>query len=59
MGGGFIMVIYLKHAVHGTKVATSEQEAQADIKSGWNEYDPNKKEDDVSVNQLKRGRPRK
>jgi hypothetical protein len=54
------MVIYLKHAVHGTKVAISETEAQADIKNGWNEYEPNKKDDDVIVvNQLKRGRPRK
>ena len=53
------MVIYLKHAVHGTKIAISELEAQADIKNGWNEYEPNKKDDDVIVNQLKRGRPRK
>jgi hypothetical protein len=52
------MVIYLKHAVHGTKIAISEAEAQADIKNGWHEYEPNKK-DDVIVNQLKRGRPRK
>lgn len=54
------MVIYLKHNVHGTKVAISETEAQADIKNGWHEYEPNKKDDDVIVNQLKqRGRPRK
>ncbi|MFA6164413.1 MAG: hypothetical protein WC685_13410 [Methylobacter sp.] len=54
------MVIYLKHAVHGNKIAISEAEAQADIKNGWHEYDQNKKDDDVIVNQLKqRGRPRK
>ena len=56
------MVIYLKHAVHGTKVAISETEAQADIKNGWHEYEPDKKEDDgAAVNNLnkQRGRPRK
>ena len=53
------MVIYLKHALHGTKIAISEAEAQADIKNGWHEYEPDKNDDDVIVNQLKRGRPKK
>lgn len=33
-------VIYLKHAVHGAKVACSEQEAEYDELSGWVRYDP-------------------
>lgn len=28
-------VIYLKHPVHGTKVAISEAEAEHDRKNGW------------------------
>ena len=35
------MVIYLKHPVHGTKVATSEFEAEHDLKLGWLPYNPN------------------
>jgi len=31
-------VIYLKHDVHGAKVACSEQEAAYDEKSGWVRY---------------------
>lgn len=33
-------VIYLKHPVHGTKVAIAYEEAQADKAEGWQEYDP-------------------
>lgn len=33
-------VIYLKHPVHGTKVACSEFEAQDDRVNGWVDYDP-------------------
>lgn len=33
------MVIYLKHAVHGTKVAVAEEEAKADEKNGWKRYE--------------------
>jgi hypothetical protein len=29
------MVIYLRHPVHGTKVAIAEAEADADEKNGW------------------------
>ena len=32
------MVIYLKHAVHGTKVAISDAEAEEDAKNGWTVY---------------------
>ena len=34
------MVIYLKHAVHGTKVAISDAEATEDAKNGWTVYTP-------------------
>ena len=32
------MVIYLKHPVHGRKVATMDLEAEADEKNGWVRY---------------------
>ena len=34
------MIIYLKHPVHGTKVAIAESEAEADAQNGWIEYNP-------------------
>jgi len=33
------MHIYLKHPIHGTKVAISEQEADADEQAGWERFD--------------------
>jgi len=33
-------VIYLKHEMHGAKVASSREEADADIRNGWEEFDP-------------------
>lgn len=66
------MVIYLRHPVHGTKVAISNHEAEYDKKIGWEVFDPTKKveqpiakKEDVSeipVNELApkpRGRRRK
>lgn len=32
--------IYLRHPVHGAKVATAEAEAAYDERSGWVRYDP-------------------
>jgi hypothetical protein len=32
------MVIYLKHPVHGRKVATMDLEADADEQNGWVRY---------------------
>lgn len=32
------MVIYLKHPVHGRKVATMDLEAEADEQNGWVRY---------------------
>lgn len=31
--------IYLRHDIHGTKVAIAEAEAEADEKNGWKRYD--------------------
>ena len=33
-------VIYLKHPLHGAKVATLEMEAAYDEKNGWVQYNP-------------------
>lgn len=32
-------VIYLRHEIHGTKVACSEPEAKADEAKGWERYE--------------------
>ena len=50
------MVIYLEHPVHGTKVATSEMEADYDKRHGWHRTDSEK--DDTNALK-KRGRPAK
>jgi hypothetical protein len=34
------MVIYLKHPVHGAKVATMDAEAESDEQNGWVRYNP-------------------
>ena len=34
------MTIYLRHAVHGTKVATLAMEAEFDEQNGWERYNP-------------------
>ena len=51
------MVIYLRHPVHGNKVAIAEAEAAYDETNGWERYDV----EPESVNELAkpRGRPRK
>jgi hypothetical protein len=33
-------LIYLKHARHGLKIATMEQEAEMDETNGWTRYNP-------------------
>ena len=58
-------VIYMKHPIHGAKVATMELEAEFDEKNGWTRYtlDTPSVEEEVApvVNALevkrKRGRP--
>jgi hypothetical protein len=34
-------LIYLRHDVHGVKIATLELEAEADEENGWERFDPN------------------
>jgi len=34
------MNIYLRHPVHGLKIAISDVEAAMDAEYGWEEYDP-------------------
>lgn len=56
------MVIYLTHPVHGTKVAISNYEAEADEKNGWSRYNPDTPTEAAPVNELavrRRGRPPK
>ena len=63
-------LIYLKHPIHGAKIATMELEAEYDEQNGWMRYNPDEpeQEDEIpsflqeSVNELEpahRGRPRK
>ena len=65
--------IYLKHPIHGAKVATMEMEAEYDEQNGWVRYNPDETEPEAEipaflqpseepVNELepaRRGRPRK
>ena len=60
-------VIYLKHPVHGAKVAIAEAEANYDEMNGWMRYDPTTPApaadvDEDPVNEMaapkRRGRPR-
>ncbi len=65
--------IYLKHPIHGAKVATMELEAEYDEQNGWVRYNPNELQPvaeipsflqatEEPVNELaapKKGRPRK
>ena len=55
------MVIYLKHFLHGTKVAIAEEEAVADEKNGWVRYTPSevKSEPEAPVNLLEVSRRKK
>lgn len=61
-------VIYMRHSIHGTKVAFSEQEAQYDENHGWSRFDINEQsnvesepQEDQPVNSMvvKRGRKQK
>ena len=51
------MHIYLKHPIHGSKVAISDLEVQADVKNGWEVYNLDALAEEVApVNELKRRR---
>lgn len=62
-------VIYLRHPIHGAKVASLDMEAEYDKQHGWEEFDPVAPGQDSTepepevVNSLseprRRGRPRK
>jgi hypothetical protein len=39
-GAIFNMHIYLKHSIHGAKVAISDLEADYDEQNGWTRYNP-------------------
>lgn len=58
MNGGLrpppIMVIYLRHDKHGTKVAISESEAVADEENGWVRYTLDEAVPPPPVNRLRR-----
>ncbi len=57
------MVIYMRHPIHGTKVAIAESEAEADEKNGWKRYNVGAllTSNKPVLNELikPRGRPRK
>ena len=52
------MHIYLKHIIHGVKVAIADAEAAYDEKNGWTRYNPEEVEE-PPVNALKRKYTRK
>jgi hypothetical protein len=49
-------LIYMKHPVHGDKIATLELEAEHDEKHGWERYTPGEAPAPEPVNEL---RPRR
>ena len=51
-----IMHIYLKHPQHGSKVATSDKEAEYDEQNGWTRYTLGTPVEVEPVNELKRRR---
>ena len=63
------MNIYLRHPIHGTKVAIIEMEAENDEMNGWVRFDPEEKikqpvakpeiADEIPINELKPRRRRK
>jgi hypothetical protein len=51
------MNIYLKHPVHGSKIATMEEEAEYDETNGWVRYNPDTPlVEPEAINALKRRR---
>lgn len=53
------MNIYLRHPIHGNKVATMELEAQFDEEHGWSRYNLGEEKQIQNELIVKRGRPRK
>ena len=53
-------VIYLRHPVHGSKVATLDIEAEYDEQNGWARYNPNTPSTDEDAAPVtRRGRRKK
>lgn len=53
------MIIYLKHPLHGTKIASMKMEAEYDETNGWVRYNPDTPlvvVEPEAVNALKRRR---
>jgi len=53
------MVIYMRHPLHGNKVAIAEAEAVYDEKNGWERYELGDPDEFVNELAKPRGRPRK
>lgn len=51
--------IYLKHPIHGAKVATMEMEAEYDESNGWVRYNPEMPEFLQPANELTTRRKRR
>jgi hypothetical protein len=51
--------IYLKHPVHGYKVATLDLEAEYDEQNGWERYTPGEEASLAPVNELTARRKRR
>lgn len=53
-------VIYLRHPVHGAKIASLDLEAEYDEQNGWERYDPDQSDEEIEFNTLaRRGRRKK
>lgn len=53
-------VIYLRHPIHGAKVACLDIEADFDEQNGWERFDPTEPEIEYDTNTLaRRGRRKK
>ena len=42
-------IIYLKHPIHGAKVATMDLEAEYDEQNGWTRYNPSEAKPEVEI----------
>ena len=51
-------VIYLRHPIHGAKVATMDLEAEYDEQNGWERFEPGQDTQTENVFQRRRGRLR-
>jgi len=47
-----VAVIYMRHPIHGNKVATMDLEAEEDERNGWERYTPGEEASLAAVNEL-------